>query len=107
MSEPIVDEDGILVGAQKREEERLRRQQDREKHIERVKSNIAYQLDHKLVTRQEAVELAKKADLPYWIWSQALDRSDAEFRKSFDPIDDSPMTEEELLRGLEGLSPIK
>ena len=69
--------------------------------IERVKHNVAWQLDNKSIIRDEAVELAKKAGLPHWIWGEGWGRNDVDFRRMFDPPSNKPITEAELLRGLE------
>jgi len=72
--------------------------------VERIKHNIAWQLDRKLITREKAMELVEKAGITHVIGSGYFtrDKSDAEFREMFNPPGPL-MDEEELLRQLREL----
>jgi hypothetical protein len=91
--------------------EDLAERKARDELRERVKHNIAYQLDHSLITYEEASRLAQKAGLPMFIWNRSFS-TDEEFRRKLDPENQEStargdlMTEEELLKGLEGLYPV-
>jgi len=90
--------------------EDLAEKKARDEQRERVKHNIAYQLDQSLITYEEASRLAQKAGLAMFIWDRRSCTNE-EFRRKLDPENYGStaavdlMTEEELLRGLEGLHP--